>query len=70
MSEIGALLSGKPYKLIEGVAVVLHQHHTNLEYSVRATGDVDFGTAPYALKDDAPVQEIAKLGYKPTRGSR
>lgn len=50
ISEIGALLVDSPYRLIGGVAVVLHQLRLGLEHPIRATADADFGVPPYASR--------------------
>lgn len=70
ISEIGALLSGEPHRLIGGVAVVLHQYRLGLDHPIRATADADFGVPPYALKDDSLVAAVAALGYERSSGNR
>jgi predicted nucleotidyltransferase len=70
ISEIGAVLRGHPYRLIGGVAVVLHQHRLGLVHPVRATADADFGVPPYTLSDDSLVAAVRRLGYVPIAGNR
>lgn len=70
ISEIGALLVDSPYRLIGGVAVVLHQLRLGLEHPIRATADADFGVPPYALHDDSLIEAVALLGYRKVAGNR
>jgi hypothetical protein len=70
ISEIGALLVDSPYRLIGGVAVVLHQLRLGLEHPIRATADADFGVPPYALHDDSLIEAVASLGYRKVAGNR
>lgn len=70
ISEIGALLVDIPYRLIGGVAVVLHQLRLGLEHPIRATADADFGVPPYALHDDSLIEAVASLGYRKVAGNR
>ncbi|MDX2380127.1 MAG: hypothetical protein QNM02_10265 [Acidimicrobiia bacterium] len=70
ISEIGALLSGEPHRLIGGVAVVLHQYRLGIDHPIRATADADFGVPPFALQDDSLVGAVASLGYERSSGNR
>lgn len=70
ISEIGALLGDAPYRLIGGVALVLHQHLLALDHPIRATADADFGVPPYALQDDSLIEAVASVGYRRIAGNR
>lgn len=70
ISEISRLLADESYRLIGGVAVVLHQHRVGIDHPIRATADADFGVPPYALRDDRLVDAVASLGYERTSGNR
>jgi hypothetical protein len=50
MTAIGA---PDDYRLIGGVAVLLHVQRLGLDLPLRATGDADFGVPPHLLKDHA-----------------
>lgn len=70
ISELGAVLRGHPYRLIGGLAVVLHQHRLGLAHPIRATADADFGVPPYALSDASLVAAVGRLGYERIAGNR
>lgn len=61
MSEVGA---AHDYRLIGGVAVLLHVQRLGLDLPLRATGDADFGVPPYLLKAPALVPAIEARGYQ------
>jgi hypothetical protein len=67
MSEVGAT---DDYRLIGGVAVLLHIQRLGLDLPLRATGDADFGVPPYLLKEPALVPAIEALGYQKVAGNR
>ena len=67
MSNVGA---AHDHRLIGGVAVMLHIQRLGLDLPLRATGDADFGVAPYLLKEPALVTTIEALGYKKVAGNR
>ena len=48
MNAIGA---SNDYRLIGGVAVLLHVQRLGLDLPLRATGDADFGVPPYLVRD-------------------
>jgi hypothetical protein len=48
MSAVGA---SDDYRLIGGVAVLLHVQRLGLDLPLRVTGDADFGVPPHLLKD-------------------
>lgn len=70
ISEIGALLAGASYRLIGGVAVVLHQHRLGIDHPIRSTADADFGVPPDALRDDSLIESVESIGYQRASGNR
>lgn len=58
------------YRLIGGVAVILHVQRLGLDLPLRATADADFGVPPHALRDPRLVSEIEALGYRKRGGNR
>jgi len=60
MNTIGA---SDDYRLIGGVAVLLHVQRLGLDLPLRATGDADFGVPPHIFRDQELVAEIEALGY-------
>lgn len=70
ISEIGRILAGRKYRLIGGVAVVIHQHLSGLDRPIRATADIDVGVPPVGLKDDSLVANIEAAGYHKIAGNR
>ncbi len=67
MSEIGA---ANDYRLIGGVAVLLHVRRLGLDLPLRATGDADFGVPPYVLRNPELVPAIEARGYQKIAGNR
>jgi hypothetical protein len=67
MVEIG---SADEYRLIGGVAVLLHIQRLSLNLPLRATGDADFGVPPHLLAQHALVPAIEALGYEKVAGNR
>jgi hypothetical protein len=67
MLAIGA---SDDYRLIGGVAVLLHVQRLGLDLPLRATGDADFGVAPHLLRDPELVTAIEALGYTKVAGNR
>lgn len=71
ISEVGAVLAGKPFRLIGGAAVLLHQERLRLtNLPVRATADADFGVPPVVLRDASVLEAIGELGYRKIEGNR
>lgn len=71
ISDISTVLAGRPFRLIGGAAVLLHQERlllTNLP--VRATADADFGVPPVVLRDASVLGAIGGLGYRKIEGNR
>ena len=66
MVEVGAT---EDYRLIGGLAVLLHIQRLGLDLPLRATGDADFGVPPYLLKEAVLVPAIEGRGYE-TVGNR
>jgi hypothetical protein len=58
------------YRLIGGVAVMLHVQRLGLDLPLRATGDADFGVPPHLLRRPELVQAIEALGYDKAFGNR
>jgi hypothetical protein len=67
MANVGA---ADGYRLIGGVAVLLHIQRLGLDVPLRATGDADFGVPPQLLTDAALVPAIEALGYHKVAGNR
>ncbi len=67
MTDVGAT---DDYRLIGGVAVLLHIQRLGLDLPLRATGDADFGVPPHLLKEPALVPAIEALGYRKVAGNR
>jgi hypothetical protein len=67
MSEIGA---SDDYRLIGGVAVLLHVRRLGLDLPLRATGDADFGVPPHLLRKPDLVPAIEARGYHKIAGNR
>jgi hypothetical protein len=66
MHTIGA---SDDYRLIGGVAVLLHVQRLGLDRPLRATGDADFGVPPHLLRDHKLVARIEALGYAKSRAT-
>lgn len=58
------------HRLIGGLAVMLHVQRLGLDLPLRATGDSDFGVAPYILRDGTLITQIEALGYQRVAGNR
>ena len=58
------------YRLIGGVAVMLHVQRLGLDLPLRATGDADFGVPPHVLRRPDVVSAIEAIGYRKVRGNR
>lgn len=58
------------YRLIGGVAVMLHVRRLGVDLPLRATGDADFGVPPHVLHRPELVNAIEALGYAKTFGNR
>ncbi|MGQ0825472.1 MAG: hypothetical protein ACT4OX_10680 [Actinomycetota bacterium] len=58
------------YRLIGGVAVLLHVQRLGLDLPLRATGDADFGVPLHLLNEPALVPAIEALGYDKVAGNR
>lgn len=67
MQEIGA---STDYRLIGGVAVLLHLQRVALDLPLRATGDADFGVPPHLLQETALIPAIEARGYAKVAGNR
>lgn len=67
MVEVGAT---EDYRLIGGVAVLLHIQRLGLDLPLRATGDADFGVPPHLLQEVALVPAIEARGYEKVAGNR
>jgi hypothetical protein len=67
MSAVGA---SDDYRLIGGVAVLLHVQRLGLDLPLRVTGDADFGVPPHLLRDHELVAAIEALGYTKVAGNR
>ena len=58
------------YRLIGGVAVMLHVQRLGLDLPLRATGDADVGIPPHVLRRPTLVDAIESLGYAKVAGNR
>lgn len=58
------------YRLIGGVAVMLHVQRLGLDLPLRVTGDADFGVPPAVLRDPKLISAIERLGYVERGGNR
>jgi hypothetical protein len=67
MTAIGAPTD---YRLIGGVAVLLHVQRLGLDLPLRATGDADFGVPLHLLRKPELVAAIEALGYTKVAGNR
>lgn len=70
---VGALRSvgaDNDYRLIGGVAVLLHVQRLGLDLPLRATGDADIGVPPALLRDPALAGHVEALGYRKVGGNR
>jgi hypothetical protein len=67
MASIGA---SNDYRLIGGVAVLLHVQRLELDLPLRATGDADFGVPLHLLDQPSLVPAIEALGYEKVAGNR
>jgi len=67
MNAIGA---SNDYRLIGGVAVLLHVQRLGLDLPLRSTGDADFGVPPYLIRDHELVAAIEALRYTKVAGNR
>ncbi len=69
-TAIGNIGAGDDYRLIGGVAVLLHVQRLGLDLPLRATGDADFGVPLHLLNEPALVPAIEALGYEKVAGNR
>src|ERR1039458_8606747 len=58
---------GADYRLLGGIAVMLHIQRLGIDVPLRRTGDADFGVPPHVLKSGRLVDELEAMGYKKTR---
>jgi len=70
ISEIAALVGSARYRLIGGLAVLLHNQRLGLDHPIRGTADADIGVPPFLLKDGSLVERIEELGYRRASGNR
>jgi hypothetical protein len=61
---------GENYRLIGGIAVVLHIDRLGLDLPLRQTGDADCGVRNKVLLDGRLVAEIESMGYSKIEGNR
>jgi hypothetical protein len=67
---MSAASAADDYRLIGGVAVMLHILRLGLDLPLRATGDADFGVPPHVLRRPDLVQAIESLRYGKALGNR
>ena len=67
LAEVGA---AEGYRLIGGVAVMLHVQRLGLDLPLRATGDADFGVPLHVLKEPRLVRAIEARRYAKVAGNR
>lgn len=58
------------YRVVGGIAVMLHVLHTGVDIAIRSTGDADYGVPLRVLTEGHLVEEIEKRGYTKTEGNR
>ncbi|MBW4079597.1 MAG: hypothetical protein HIU84_14055 [Acidobacteria bacterium] len=58
------------YRVVGGIAVMLHVLRTRVDIAIRSTGDADYGVPPRVLTEGHLVKEIEKRGYTKTEGNR
>ncbi len=59
---------GADYRLVGGIAVMLHILRLGIDVPLRRTGDADFGVRPHVLKSGRLIEELEAVGYKKTSG--
>lgn len=69
-AAMAAAGAANDYRLIGGVAVMLHIERLGLDLPLRATGDADFGVPPHVLRRPDLVQAIEARGYEKVFGNR
>src|ERR1035437_2840641 len=57
------------YRVVGGIAVMLHVLRTGADIPIRSTGDADYGV-PRVLTEGKLVREIERRGYAKTEGNR
>ena len=67
MEETGL---GTKYRVVGGIAVMLHVLRTGVDVPVRGTGDADCGVPPWVLHQGNLVTAIEQRGYTKTTGCR
>jgi len=70
VSALRAVGADNDYRLIGGVAVLLHVQRLGLDLPLRATGDADIGVPPALLRDATLAEHVEALGYHKIRGNR
>jgi hypothetical protein len=58
------------YRVVGGIAVMLHVLRTGADIPIRSTGDADYGVPPRVLTEGKLVREIERRGYIKTEGNR
>ena len=58
------------YRVVGGIAVMLHVLRTGADIPIRSTGDADYGVPPRVLTEGKLVREIERRGYAKTEGNR
>ncbi len=61
---------GDDYRLLGGVAVMLHVQRLGLDLPLRATSDADYGVPPKVLNDGRLVAALEARGYQKVMGNR
>lgn len=61
---------GSDYRVLGGIAVMLHVLRTGAELPIRSTGDADYGVPPRVLVEGSLVRDIERRGYVKTEGNR
>ncbi len=70
VGALRAVGADNDYRLIGGVAVLLHVQRLGLDLPLRATGDADIGVPPAVLRDPSLAEHVEALGYRKVRGNR
>jgi hypothetical protein len=61
---------GSDYRVLGGIAVMLHVLRTGADVPIRSTGDADYGVPPSVLREGSLVDEIERRGYVKIGGNR
>ena len=69
-AALAAIGASDGWRVIGGVAVMLHQQRLALDLPIRSTADADLGVAPQPLRDAGLIAEVEAAGYVRVGGNR